>query len=218
MTICFNFAQSPLCAPNVITNTLRDFAFDPNTDTDYDASKGAVWAAGREGLEPKLSPSLSSAPGVLFLVSMYWGAYGGLAATGNTPFKTYEGMLNGQRYAITFSRRVGKVPWGSTESEFMPLQVGRISEFTVVKEHLGKKTEVGNNNSAPGPANAPSGNAVYFNASNPPKPILSTSSSTAVYFNGQMPPTQISNYLQSTVAQVAPSKKLLGFTVTAVGI
>jgi hypothetical protein len=177
MTICFSFAQDHLVSPRYQTLALKEFAFAEPYDKGDDQSDGAVWQAGLEGLEPQLSPSMSKR-GVLFLVSSFWGVppkyeLGPDASS----FQSYEGLLNGQRYTITFGRRIDYTSKDAATmaSQFLPMQVLRRKEFTAVKRNIGVKAI-----SAPQSQGGRGGGSswiIYDNVTVVPKPISTGSSS-----------------------------------------
>jgi hypothetical protein len=133
MTICFSLAQEAIANTNRQAQTLMEFNVNgKNFDLSGDQSNGAVWKAGKHGLEPNLFPALNK-KGVLFLADMRTGIYPKYDA--NQKYKTYEGLLNGQRYAITFTSTDTATGWA-------PFTVVRISEFTAVKQRMGGSTAV----------------------------------------------------------------------------
>jgi hypothetical protein len=135
MSICFSLAQDPLDLPHPQTLALAKFDLvnKKKFDLSGDASKGAVWKAGAKGLEALSNPSLKS-KGVLFLAEHHFGLYPTYAM--DTKFMTYEALLNGQRYAITFVL----APDGSvTAAGWVPFSVQKITEFTAVKSNIGPK-------------------------------------------------------------------------------
>ena len=150
MSICFSLAQDPLYWPHIQKLALAQFDLvnKKKFDLSGDASKGAVWKAGAKGLESLISPSLKS-KGILFLVEQHFGLYPTYQL--GTPYLTYEGLLNGQRYAITF---VLDMEASLTASGWIPFSVQRISEFSAVKSSTGPKKPVAPAVSAP-PVDAP---------------------------------------------------------------
>ena len=185
MSICFSLAQMPLRTANMQECALDEFNFNSKDyDLSGDASKGAVWKAGKKGLEPLLYPSLSS-KGILFLVQMRFGIYPKYDYDAGQEYKTYEALLNGQRYGIIY-----KLAWGNaarTSTGWAPFTVMKIREFTEVQKNIGAKVVAASDSSpvaAPGALSAP--NAFYSSADSgssntafyatPPKPIVGSSS------------------------------------------
>jgi hypothetical protein len=137
MSICFSLAQEPLNSPNLMAQALGEFgvAKSKSFDLSSDASRGAVWKAGVKGLEALMYPSLKS-KGVLFLVQVRFGLYPTYKAG---EYKTYEALLNGQRYAITFKLVLDGGP--SSYTGWAPFLVQKISEFSAVKANTGAKPQ-----------------------------------------------------------------------------
>lgn len=161
MSICFSLAQFPLDTPNQQAIALAQFDIvnKKKFDLSGDASKGAVWKAGAKGLEPLMHPSLKS-KGVLFLVETHFGLYPTYKS--DTKYLTHEGMLNGQRYAITFKL----VMDGSLSAlGWVPFSVQKISEFSAVKANTGFKVQPPASSVSAPPLDAP--NAFYQNVGKP---------------------------------------------------
>lgn len=162
MSICFSLAQFPLDTPNQQAIALAQYGIvnKKKFDLSGDASKGAVWKAGAKGLEPLMHPSLKS-KGILFLVDVHFGLYPTYKS--ETKYLTHEGMLNGQRYAITFKL----VMDGSLSAlGWVPFSVQKISEFGAVKSNTAGKVRPPAPSASSPPLDAPS--AFYANVGKAP--------------------------------------------------
>lgn len=128
MTICFSLAEnSPLRGGNYQAQALAMFAVANNKKADLsgDASKGAVWKAAKKGLEPLAYPPLKT-KGILFVADVYYGLY---PSRKGDQYVTYEALLDGQRYAITFRLKTASDAVAS-DTGHVPFIVQRIAEFS----------------------------------------------------------------------------------------